>query len=121
MPITASDTIAVGANTTTIIPLPFEVDKILATVVFYTSVAGTNATMVPVGTGTRTLTVSRVDGVDSTIGTLTMPIANASLATQAALSWGYIDLKTKTARISVVPSVGADATNSTHFRILIAS
>jgi hypothetical protein len=102
MPITASATIAVGANTTTVIALPAEVDKVLATVVFYTSVAGTNATMVPVGT-------------------LTMPIASAALATQAALSWGYIDLKTKTARLSVVPSAGADATNATHFRILIAS
>jgi hypothetical protein len=121
MPITASATIAIGANTTTVIALPAEVDKVMATVVFYTNVAGTNATMVPVGTGTRTLTVSRVDHVDATIGTLTMPIPSAALTTQAALSWGYIDLKNKTARLSVVPSAGADATNSTHFRILIAS
>jgi hypothetical protein len=121
MPITASAPIAVGDNTTTVMDLPAPVDKILATVVFYDDAAGDNGNMIAAGTGTRTLTVSRVDHVNSTIGTLTMAVASASLTTQAARTWGFIDLRTKTARISVAPSAGADATNATHFRILVAS
>jgi hypothetical protein len=124
MPITASAPIANGDNTTTTIDLPVQVDKIMATVVFYTSVAGSAATMVAAGTGTRTLTVSRVDPPDptkETIGTLTMSVPSAALTTQAARAWGYIDLKIKASRLSIVPSAGVNADTSTHFRIIIAS
>lgn len=118
MPVQVSDTIAVGDSTAFVPTLP-RVSKVGVSVVFYTDAAGLLAQASAIGTGTRTITVSRIDYVEGGAGEKTMPITGAAVTDQPARTWKTLDLGPLTPAISIVCSGGTDPAASTHYRIWV--